>query len=380
MKRKIALLLFVILALCLTLTACRSTTATDIRTRWENEKHVFNITLADFQGDTNGFKYYTPDGIAAEGGKYQKDIAFSGEFTNWDEIRPLAVNGTYTITIAPSSDGTAYCDVTTQQEMCVAYSETVIPSDSELLSAKATAEQMEQCHFADTFDSKVVILYSSTETSVRFENTSSQKPLSSWVKVNGFYAGKAAQKLTKYEINTEYDYSAKRPIAKINLTTADGVQELEHKFARNSEGNFIDSNQIIVYLRSLNKSSTSFQDSPSKNVFNPYTQTLQTASFGMSYEYNVLLTDTAQNKTLATSLNVISVAVGNNAFMMQENLPDTLAKKDLDVYSTLSGNDSKFTTVRFRVGYFAYEIAYNNADNTANWSDIWTALTVTEEE
>ena len=380
MKRKIALLVFVILVLCLTLTACNKSVATDITTRWETETHVFNISLADFKGNTNGFNYYTPDGDVAENGKYQKDIGFSGEFSNWDELRPVAVNGKYTINIAPSPDGTAYCDVTTKQIMCVAYSETAIPTNSELLSAKASAEQMEQCKFVDTFDSNVVVLYSSTETSVRFENTASQKPLSSSVKVDGFYAGKAAQQLTKYEISTEYDYSAKRPIATIKLKTSEGEQELEYKFARNSAGTFIDSNQILVYLRSLNKSSSSFQDNPSKSVFNPYTQTLQTANFGMSYDYNVLLSDTTQNTTLATSLNVVSVAVGNNAFMMQENLPDRLAKKNIDVYSTLSGNGSKFTTVRFRVGYFAYEIDYNNTDNTANWSDIWTALTIAEEE
>ena len=380
MKRKIALLVFVILVLCLTFTACNQTVATDITTRWETETHVFNISLADFKGDTNGFNYYMPDGEVAENGKYQKDIAFSAEFSNWDELRPVAVKGKYTINIAPSPDGTAYCDVTTKQEMCVAYSETAIPADSELLSAKASEEQMKQCQFADTFDSKVVVLYSSTETSVRFENTTSQKPLSSFVKVNGFYAGKAAQKLTKYEISTAYDYSAKRPVATIKLKTADGEQESEYKFSRNSAGTFIDSNQILVYLRSLNKSSSSFQDNPSKSVFNPYTQTLQTANFGMSYDYNVILSDTTQNTTLATSLNVISVAVGNNAFMMQENLPDRLAKKNIDVYSTLSGNGSKFTTVRFRVGYFAYEIDYNNDKNTANWGDIWNALTVAEEE
>lgn len=380
MKRKIALLIFVILVLCFALTACNQTVATDIRTRWETETHVFNITLADFKGDSNGFNYYTSAGEAVEGGKYQKDIAFPGEFSNWDELRPIAVNGQYTINIAPSSDGTAYCNVTTKQEMCVAYSEADIPDSSELMSAKATAEQMDKCHMVDTFGSNVVILYSCTETTVRFENTSSQKPLASSVKVDGFYAGKAAQQLTKYELSTEYDYSSKRPIASITMITADGEQKFEHKFARNSEGTFIDSNQIIIYLRSLDKSSVSFQDTPSKNVFNPYTQTLQSATFGLSREYDVLLTDRTSKATLATNLNVISVAVGNNSFMMQENLPERLAEKNLDVYSTLSGNDSKFTTIRFRVGYFAYEIDYGNSDNTANWSDIWTALTVAEEE
>ncbi|MCH5156607.1 MAG: hypothetical protein J1G02_01870 [Clostridiales bacterium] len=381
MKRKIALLVFVILILCLALTACNQTAATKVLIRWKTETHVFNISLADFAGDSNNFKYYTSEGVAVEGGKYQKDIAFASEFKNWDEIRPLAVSGTYTIDVVPSSDGTAYCDVTTKQEMCVAYKEADIHDNSELLAAKATQEQMDKCKMTDTFDSNVVILYSATETAVRFENTSSQKPLSSSVKVDGFYTGKAAQKLTKYEISTEYDYSGKRPVAKTIMKTADGENTTEYKFARNSAGTFIDSNQILIYMRSLDKSSTSFQDNPSKNVFNPYTQTLQVASFGMSYEYDVLLTDTAQDKTLATNINVVSAAIGNNPFIMQENLPEGLAKKNLDVFSTLSGNESKFTTVRFRVGYLAYEIDYSDTTtNTTNWSEIWTALATPAEE
>ncbi|MCH5152759.1 MAG: hypothetical protein J1F68_02200 [Clostridiales bacterium] len=370
MKKKIALLIILILAVSLTLVACNQTAATSIRTRWDKdgETHVFNITLADFNGDSNSFLAYSADGVAVANGKYHKDIAFAGEFTNWDEIRPLAVLGSYTIDIKPSADGTAYCDVKTVQEMCVAYKDTDIAENSEIRSAAATQEQLDK-YPVDTFGSKVVVLWSQTETSVRFENTDKQKPLSSTVKVNGFYAGKTAQQLTNYELSTVYDYSEKRPVAKITLNG----ETTEYKFSRNSAGTFIDSNQILLYLRSLDKSSSSFQDSPSKSVFNPYNQTLQTASFGLSYEYNVLLTG---ENVLATTLNVVSVKVGNNAFMMQENLPDTikLGDKKLDVYTTPNSKDSRFTTVRFRVGYFAYEINYSNTENTTDWSEIWTAL------
>ena len=375
MKRKIALLILMILAVSLAFTACNRTAATAIRTRWEEETHVFNIMLADFNGSSNSFNTYTSTGLAVESGKYQKDIAFASEFTNWDEIRPVSVRGSYTLNIKPSSDGTAYCDVTTIQEMCVQYNASDI-HNSEILSATATTEQLAKYGITGYVDS-TVILWSSTQTSVRFENTSSQKPLSSCVKVDGFYVGKAAQQLSKYEISTVYDYSSKRPTATI---TKDGGEPTEYKFAKNSAGNFIDSNQILMYLRSLDKSSSSFQDSPSKSVFNPYTQTLQTANFGLSYAYDVLLTDSTRDMTLATNINVVAVSVGNNAFMMQENLPDKLAESNLDIYSTLSGNGSKFTTVRFRVGYLAYEIDYGNSSNTAKWSEIWTALTATTEE
>ena len=381
MKRKFALLILVILAISLTLAACGQTAQTPIRTRWEEESHVFNITLADFSPNTNNFNTYNANGIADYEGTYYKDIAFTGEFTNWDELRPIDVKGTYTISIKPSDDGSAYCDVATTQEMCVEYmlqsnyqTGVDLTNNSELQAAIATQEQLDKYGLERHGDS--VILWTSTETKVRFENNTTQKPLSSHVKVNGFYVGKVAQQLSKYEIDTVYDYSdEKRPVAKI---TQDG-ETSEYKFAKNSAGSFIDSNQIIMYLRSLDKASTSFQDSPSKSVFNPYTQTLQTANFGMSYEYNVILT--RDNSTLATNLNVVSVTVGGSAFMMQENLPDTLALGDekLDSHSGLLDIESMFTTVRFRVGYFAYEIDYANPANTVkgeskNWDKIWTAL------
>ena len=385
MKRKISLVILILSVLALTLSACGSTSATSVLARWEEEKHVFNITLADFQENSDSFKVYPA--TAADGSDSYKDIAFNGEFSNRDEIKPLAVNGTYTIEIKPSADKTSYCDVETVQEMCVNYrlktgdQEGVdLTKYSELQSAVATADQLKQ--FGMTSDESTITLYSYTKTSVRFENTT-QNPLNSSTTVKGFYVGKKNQNLTQYTVSTDYDYtSSKRPVAKITLNG----ETSEFKFAKNSAGSFIDSNQILLYLRSLNKSSSSFQDSPSISVFNPYTQTLQTANFGMSYEYNLILTDTTrEDSILAAKLNLVSVTVGNNAFMMQENLPDKLAEKKLDVYSTLSGPESKFTTVRFRVGYLAYEIDYTNPANTTkgettNWSGILEALSPTKTE
>lgn len=362
-----------ILAVCVALAACNSVAATPVRTRWEAETHVFDITLADYIGaETNSFKTYDANGAVAANGAYHKDMALSGEMNDRDEIRPLAVKGKYTVSIQPSGDGSAYCDVKTTQKMCVFYNATDI---SEALSgAVATPDQLTELEVDNTLGSLVTILWSSTETTVRFENTTSQKPLSSSVKAHGFYVGKVTQQLSRYELTTEYDYSTNTPVAKITLNG----EAKEYKFSKNSAGSFIDSNQILIYLRSLDKSSTSFNDSPSKSVFNPYSQSLQTARFGLSYSNNLMLTDYANGKTLLTNkLNVVSVMVGNNAFMLQENLPDTLTLNDkkLDAYSTLSGMESKFTTVRFRVGYLAYEISYGDNANSENWGDIWTALT-----
>lgn len=380
-----------IVALTWTLVACNQTAVTDTLARWENETHVFKITLADFVNEyetkSDPFYFYDVNGnktVRTEVNKnsvYSKDIAFPNEFYNWDEIKPLAVSGTYTINIIPSADKSE-CKVKTTQIMFVKYSlksDTVdgvnLEKYSELREAEATDTEYTDAEL--TKEEGTTILKSTTVTEVTFENNPTQTPLSSYVNVDGFYIGKdnkkntAAQQLTKYEIDTVYDYSNKRPLAKI---TTDG-ETTEYKFPKNSQGTFIDSNQILMYLRSLNKSSKSFQDTPSKSVFNPYTQTMLTASFGLSYEHKVVLTDTTRDDSaLRTTLNVVSATVGNNAFMMQENLPDTLLAKGLDSKQIIGDLEPRFTTVRFRVGYFSYEIDYANGANTTQWDDIWTAL------
>ena len=381
MKRKIALLILLISAVSLVLVACGKTKETPIRTRWEEETHVFNITLADFNGNSNSFNTYNDKGEPTTNGKYYKDIAFASEFANWDEIKPVDARGTYVLTIKPS--GSEYCDVTTTQIMYVKYklkTDTVSGVDFTKYSDLRNVEVTDSTEYSEaglTKEEGTTILKSTTETYVQFKNTPSQKPLKSKTEVNGFYVGNVAQEVSHYKISTEYDYSGKRPVAKI---TKNGEKIEYNKFGRNSEGTFIDSNQILIYLRSLDKSSSSFQDSPSKYVFNPYNQTLEIANFGLTYEFNTILTN--NENRLATSLSVVSVSVGSNAFMMQENLPDTVKLNDnqLDVHEAVGGKENMFTTVRFRVGYFAYEIDYNNEANKingqpANWGEIWEALT-----
>lgn len=372
MKRKLSLLILLILAVSITLVACGQTVATDKRTRWEAETHVFNISLADFAGDGDQFNTYDATGNAITNGTYYKDI-LPAEFSNWDEIRPLSVNGSYTLNITPSSNN-SHCELTTVQEMCVEYAKNDLGDGTELKSVEATREQKEKYGY-DNVPAGSVILWSRTETYVRFENTPAQKPIQSSVKVNGFYAGKSARQVTSYEVSTEYDLTVSRPVANIKLTTSKGVDTIEYKFSKNSAGTFIDSNQILLYLRSLDKSSTSFQDSPSINVFNAFDQKLQYANFRLYPQVNMILTN--EDSILATPLNVLYVYVGNNAFMTQANLPDSLGDKDVMYIPSAT---PKFTTTRFRVGYLSYEIDYGNEANTSNWSDIWTTLTPKPEE
>lgn len=375
MKRKLALLIFLILALSAVLVACTQTEPTRIEVRWTSDEYTFNITLADFIDDSDEFKTYpTSDGIA-----YSKDIASVSEvFSQWDEVRPLDVDGTYTLNIQKSASA-SYWMVTTAQTIYAQYNKAELEK-SDGWTELQTLQVTDADETSLTPSESTVILKSTTNTEVVFKDTPDQTPISSLTEVNGFYIGKAHQQVTSYKVETTYDTDAKRPTASISI---DGAEAMEYKFARGAK--FIDSNQLLLYLRSLDKSYTAgFPSSTYVNVFNPYTQQAQTATFSLTYDAKMILTDSKRLTTINdveqaeqvyTSLNVVSVMIGNTAFMQQENLPYELKSVDLLPGASESADKAKYTTVRFRVGYLSYELE--------TYSDsVWNMLlpdTTTEE-
>lgn len=353
MKRKLAFLTLLLLALSVALTACNQVVPTDIKIRWDKggEDHTFEISLADFDNEIS-FKSYEYNKST-----YYKDVIVNNEvFSTLDEIRPSNATGTYKLSITPSPDGEEYCDVNATQVLYVQYlvsnlGENGLPS--ELQSYVVSGDDNP---FDDSADH--VTLKSTTTTKVQFANIPSQQPISSSTEVNGFYLGKTFKGVSHYKVSTVYDFDGKTPTATVTLNDGDAV---EYQLPKNSAGKIIDSNQILVYLRSFEKTSTSFQDSPSIYVFDPYTHLTQTASFGFTYEQNLILHDSTRSddNELYTKLSVVGVAVGGHAFIVAENLPARLNALDLD---KRANGDSKYTTVRFRVGYLAYEVAgYDDA-------------------
>lgn len=357
MKRKLALLILMILALSIVLAACGQTETTKIEIRWTPEDYTFNITLADFVGTTNEFRKYRLNTDT-----YYKDVAITGEvFSELDEIRPLDVDGTYKLSIQKvASDD--FWTVTSDQTIYAQYNKakiTLIETDLEAITATDT--EIAQTTLKPIDGVETIILRSTTQTEVLFKDTIDQTPISSKTKVNGFYIGEQNQQVTSYTVETTYNTGENRPVASISY---DGAEAVDYTFDRGAK--FIDSNQLLMYIRSLDKSyANGFPSSTMVQVFNPYTQEILTASFGLTHDANMILTDSQRQVTVGdsqqvaevyTSVNIVTVAIGGFAFMQQENLPDTLKSVDLHAGS---GNDSdkpKYTTVRFRVGYLAYEL------------------------
>lgn len=363
MKKRLAILVLLILAVTVALTACKQPDKTAVKTRWNTEEtHVFRITLADYaDSQHSSFKLYDATGAESSKGEYRKDKAFANEALK-DEIVPVAVSGTYKLTIKPTS-GSNTCLVTGEQVIYAQYN----LEDSMLAEVKGWTNRVVSGADipSDLNPANGIVLKSVTNTSVEF-NEIGFAPISSSTEVEGFYIGKANRNVTEYKVSTEYNFSEKKPTAKVTL---DGAESKTYELPSSTATERIDSNQLLIYIRCLDKKESSFQDSKTVSVFDPFTGESKTASFGYVYSDKMILTKGSEK--LATTVNTVSVTVGNIPLMVQDNIPGTVKADELKGLSNLPA----YRTVHFRAGYLSYEIAYADETNAPIWNSIWEALT-----
>ena len=391
MKRKLALLLVVLLVVTVAFAACKNPEKTTADARWGTEKHVFRVTLADTRvtsSNTVSFKAYDEKGAELDNGtntSYRKDKAIAGEnLSTKDEVMPVAVDGTYTLTIEPT-DAMGKCVVTGEQVLYLQYmKQSTVQGETVDLTQWAelnqvTALETEVANTTLTPADDKVILKSYTKTVVEFDNQT-QQPISSSTTVKGFYLGKVHRQVTNYKVSTTYNFDEKEQKKPTATVTVDGEEPVTRELAKNFSVKVIDANQILMYVRSLSKTEGSLQDSHSVNVFDPFTGTTQSASFSYTYQDRIILTNRGVDpeQKLFTTVNSVAVTIGGNAFMLQDNVPQTVGEVDQANVSTVTR--ARLTTLHFRVGYLSYEIEYSNTENTANWTGIWEALTPKAEE
>lgn len=367
MKRKITILLLMILALTALFAAC-SQARTEHELRFDDhETAEFRVTLADFEYDQEkaiGFKDdYTDE--AYPGATFAKDMAMTSEYLSTaDELMPEAVDGTYVMNLDKANNKWT---LNTEQTLYVQYLKTAQLNNGgtlKLTECDAWQDLQKLAVSGDELETQApslkeredcVILKSVIKQSVTFENVADQTPIQSSTESDGFYLGAQRQQVSKYTVATTYDFSGKRPIVKVSVNGADPT---EYKLAKNVRP--IDPIQILLYLRSYNKTSNDFKDSPAVQMFNPLTGELQIVGFGLNYNMPMAITDeTKQNTLKGVSLNVATVSVGGTPYMVEENVPDYITddnNKPIDTINTVSDVKPKYTTVRFRVGYIAYEL------------------------
>lgn len=348
--KKISLLLLLILALCLIFTACGQTVATEIIARWEDgEEYVFNITKANWD--------YAP--VVVNGNDYVKypRTAYENISASKDELVPEDIGGTYSMKLNKTE---SKFTLTTEQYLYVQYADAALAN----LGLTNLAENADWKQFVVGADETCpleqkegyTILLSHDLSTVVFEQTSAQRPLSSTNKREGFYIGKTHQEITRYDLSTVYDWENNK------VTVSENGAE-KHSGKLNPSAKFIDANQMLLYVRSLDKQSNKFQDSPSVQVFSPVACSSYKANITyFQYACRALLLD-EKGEDVPVVLNSVCVVVDGSVLLNQLNLPDTVNKdnSNLDVLLDASANQNKYTTVSFRSGLVNYELQSHDA-------------------
>lgn len=357
MKKSISVIAL-LTVLLLTLAACSNTVTTEKIARWNTDEHyVYDIYKAEFGvSKTYNNETYVNEPIVSNN-EYKPETM--------DQLVPEDISGTYTVNIELLSGGER-CRYTTEQVLYVKY-ENVDVRDLDIwkngeLKKYQIANDSAENPFAAGGD--FVTLKSTTKTSVEFKNDASQRPLKSENHVDGFYLGKITSEISKYDMTTVYDWEAK----KVNVTVNGETRERD----LNANANIIDANQLLLYVRSLEKTSDKFQDSPSVQAYTPYNDTFTTITFAFTYQCNTMLRLPNGTETSYVKLNSVGILANGSALMIQINLPTNVA---LDSGSFDGERRSKYTTVRFRSGYFAYQLA----TDTPNYAEIVDAVTVKPE-
>lgn len=353
MKKKIALLLGVLVLMTFVFAAC-STTPTNRAKRWaDKEEYTFNITLSDL-GRDNAFNSYNRDNAV-----YYKDTAVSLQeanvFAKTDEIRPVAVSGTYTMSLELIT--TTTYKLTTNQTLYCQYATADLPSTDclTLLKDYVVAPTDDANPFA-AHDGRTT-LRSTNHIEVEFSEKDSQYPFKSLNQTDGYYLGKLHQNVFKHDYKTVYDFDKQTA-----TVTVDNGEAQERKLNLGKGAACLDASQLLLYLRSLDKSSAAFQDTPTVAVYDPVSDTLANATFSLTRGYNAILNNKGED--VYAKVDSASIVVGSTPYLSQYNLPDRLAQvgDGYDVMATSSAESklSKFTTVKFRRGWFSYEIADYN--------------------
>lgn len=361
MKKNIALLLGVLVLATAIFAAC-SPTPTTRTVRWkENESYVFNITLADFNlTDSSGTLFRSYEN---EGKTYYRDAEINAQegiiMRESDQLRPVDARGTYTMKLtAPTSDT---WKLETEQVLYSQYKTETLQELKclETLKDYVVSPASDENPFSNTVG--MTTLRSETVTSVVFANNASQLPQISSMENKGFYIGKINQSVSNYKYEATYDFNNR-----VVSVKKDGGEAVEHKLGLKKNGTCIDSNQMLLYMRSLDKSSAAFADNPSVAVYNVASDYLTTAAFGITRNFNAALNVNGSNRF--TVVNSIGAAVGGTPFITQFNLPDISSVDDVG-YDFLPeqgvGKLCKYTTIKFRSGWYSYEIAEYNADELA---------------
>jgi len=377
--KKLSLILLLVLALSVGLTACNQASATPVVARWyDGEHYEFNISKADLSSD-------------GEGG-YAKEYTVRGEANpeQMDEKVPENLRGKFVMDIKLGEDENKkkICTYTTSMELVSLYKQDYFDSLSAEVKTAVKDLVLSDAAMKETFGDEAngVAIKSTTTTSVTFHNDISQRPVRSEKTYDGYYFGATHQEASKSTVVVDYANLDKNKVS----VKIDGAEAVEKDISYNKNANIIDANQILLYIRSLEKTANSFQDGPNVQVYDPVYNVVRKASFSMTYTCQTFIEYTHDETTgegadavtqsvttdLKAKLTCVAAVIDGQVFMVQMNLPALTDKdnKDKKLDYVIGEDYCKYTTVRFRSGYKTFEIADYDALQNSNGEKVGASI------
>lgn len=357
----VSVLLVVLLALTLALTACKNAKTLSQEVRWnQNEVHVvYNISL---QGD-----------VAAESNQVTFDNkAFVKHFAttpdDYDRVKPIAVEGTYTVDLSINEDNNTV-DYVTEQRVVETYDLSNVYAEAFYNYVTTTTD--EDCSFLKAQrTSEGFVFVSSTHSAVYFENDSTMKPKSSTQLIGGYYIGKSNYEVNYLQYTTEY--------ADGKATVTTGWDENAKVETYEVADNVLDALQIPLIVRSLDQSKSTTDGkymAPSVAVYDFKTNKTVALTFNVSSQTYVVLDKMSATHPYAVASVVTVGTQGYTGFLYTF----TSVNGQRDTFSSDVGPVNKYTQVRFQSEYYVYELASYTADQVEDLKYVPAPTTETPE-
>ncbi|MBR2974745.1 MAG: hypothetical protein IKC47_03270 [Clostridia bacterium] len=340
----VSILLVVLLALTLCLTACKNATPLSQEIRWnENEVHVtYSIGL---QGDVSA----ESNQVTFDNKTFVRD--FSTTPAEYDRVKPIAVEGTYTVDLRINEE-TNTVDYVTEQRVVETYDLSNVYAEAFYNYVTTTTD--EDCSFLKaqrTSEGFVFISY--FYSAVCFANDLTMKPKSSMQLIGGYYIGKSNYEVNYLQYKTEY--------ADGKATVTTGWDENAKVATYEVADNVLDALQIPLVVRSLDQSKSTTDGkfvAPSVAVYDFKTNKTVTLNFTVASQTYVVLDKMSATHPYAVASVVTVGTQGYSGFLYTF----TSINGARDTFSSDVGPVNKYTQVRFQSEYYTYELSSYTSD------------------
>ena len=339
--------LVLVLTLVFTLVAgCTPTAPTYSYTRWENETLVYNISLANYEtvketiGDTTT--------------EYTQDYNIYADLPNYDKIVPTDVNGEKVVTISKLAGETVTYKMTTTIEAVEIYDKSVDNGQFDLVKTFETTSSV---------GLKTVI----TNETVFDEGFN---PISSSRDVLSCYVGNQHKEQYSYTLEVEYE----NKVATISFVDRIANETKTATFDGSIYSFLLDSDQLLLYARSLDQSDSAFQGTVSVATFdalacvlNPNANPVVNITFNLARSVKRAVFNNAEDIWYFVKVNEMSLFHTNFGYYIYNTCNDVDG-----IQLGTTGTRCKYSTVKVQEGYWVYELDFTNQDQ--NTQTIWDSL------